>query len=114
MEATNLCKHTNHKENVPPFSSKQANPIIENVPFSSSKKGFRRRVRRPLEDITYFYGSCIQLALAEESESVSASFSVTVSSYASNSKKRKASDEENDRPNPNSNSNSKSLRFGFR
>ncbi|KDP31775.1 hypothetical protein JCGZ_12236 [Jatropha curcas] len=104
-EATtiNLYDQSN-KENIPPFSAKQENPVL-----ASKRSEFRRkRVRRPLEDITYFYQSYIQLALAQDSDSF---LSVSVPSCASNSKKRKASEEDQENV---AVPKSKSLRFGFR
>ncbi|OAY33953.1 hypothetical protein MANES_13G138400v8 [Manihot esculenta] len=110
MEFTaKLCDHHSNKENIPPFSAKPANPIPASV--ASSKKKFRRRIREPLEDITYFYRSSVQLALAQEDDSLSA---ISVSGSASNSKKRKASDQENEDTGAVAGPSSKSLRFGFR
>ncbi|WCJ30947.1 hypothetical protein M5689_012468 [Euphorbia peplus] len=103
MESTN-------KENIPPFSSDKSNEMVNNNP--SKKRGFKRRNRQPLEDITYFYQSSIQLILSQDFDSSPSSSSSSSSpvdvvvSVSSNSKKRKPVS--HDLPN------AKSLRFGFR
>ncbi|XP_050205698.1 uncharacterized protein LOC126655521 [Mercurialis annua] len=121
MENTNLSNSNNNndnnnddnKENTPPNSSKQTDPNLETTSVPS-KKVYRRRkrIRKPLEDITYLHKSSVQLTLAVEEENSEPLPSASNSSnLAANSKKRKASEQEDiDKSNPKS----KSLRFDFR
>ncbi|KAJ9686195.1 hypothetical protein PVL29_015205 [Vitis rotundifolia] len=82
-----LCECKN-KENIPPFSSGQTDPVLGTTPFST--KTIRRRFRKPLADITNLYNSSPQSASASHCDS-QLPHSVSVS--APNSRKRKAVDD---------------------
>jgi hypothetical protein len=101
MEAVAFCDR--NKENIPPFSTKKQNdPVSANAP--SSKKTNKRRLRKPLADITNLFHDSVQPCSGQET------VFLLLSPAASNPRKRKAT------KNIGSTqlASSKSLRMGFR
>ncbi|KAM3745359.1 hypothetical protein ACB098_06G120800 [Castanea mollissima] len=108
MEGIAFCG-CNNKENIPPFSTKRANPVPANA--LSSKKTNKRRLRKPLADITNLLYDSVQPSSVPESVYLLLSSSASSVSL-SNPRKRRAI------PKTGSvkvaTSNSKSLKMGFR
>ncbi|GAV75989.1 hypothetical protein CFOL_v3_19465, partial [Cephalotus follicularis] len=102
MEAITLSDNYN-KENIPPFSPKQANPVPVNAPSFKKIPTCKRRFRKPLADITNLFNNSVSSSSTQESISLLLS-SPPVSVCAPNARKRKAV----------GSSSSKSLRMGFR
>lgn len=107
MESINVCdlssSSSSNKENIPPLSVNQATPFLANVP--PTKKTFKRRVRRPLDDITHLFKNSAVSSLGEGNDSI-ATLAPSVSVCVSNSRKRKTFEEAEDQS-------SKSLRIGL-
>ncbi|KAG5545159.1 hypothetical protein RHGRI_017586 [Rhododendron griersonianum] len=99
------CQH-NNKENIPPFAQNQihsAPPVVQ----TCSAKNAKRRLRRPLRDITHLFNSQIQSNLAQDTGFQLPS---PVPAPALNFRKRKAIDDIDSMHQMNS----KSLRMNFR
>ncbi|KAF7141955.1 hypothetical protein RHSIM_Rhsim06G0133600 [Rhododendron simsii] len=106
MEVTfSSCQH-NNKENIPPFAQNQIHPAPPVVQTCSAKNA-KRRLRRPLRDITHLFDSQIQSDSARETGFQLPS---PVSAPALNFRKRKAIDDIDSMHQMNS----KSLRMNFR
>ncbi|KAL9379883.1 hypothetical protein Peur_028365 [Populus x canadensis] len=95
MESINVCglsssSCSSSKENIPPLSVNQATPILANVP--PTKKTFKRRVRRPLDDITHLFKNSAVSSVGEGNDSI-ATLAPSVSVCVSNSRKRKTFEE---------------------
>ncbi|KAL9342466.1 hypothetical protein Peur_065791 [Populus x canadensis] len=94
MESINVCdlnsSSSSSKENIPPLSVNQATPFLANVP--PTKKTFKRRVRRPLDDITHLFKNSAVSSLGEGNCSI-ATLAPSVSVCVSNSRKRKTFEE---------------------
>lgn len=94
----------NNKENIPPFPANKTNPIP--APAPSFKKTFKRRLRRPLADIS----SLFDISAQESDFTLSPLSSVSVC-INSNPRKRRATEDPDLREEMSS---AKSLRMGFR
>ena len=104
MESINVCDlNSSNKENISPLSVNQATPFLANVP--PAKKTFKRRVRRPLDDITHLFKNSAVSSLGEGNCSI-ATLAPSVSVCVSNSRKRKTFEEAEEQS-------SRSLRIGL-
>lgn len=108
MEGIAFCNR-NNKENIPPFSTKRTNPVPANA--LSSKKTNKRRLRKPLADITNLFYDSVQPSSVPESVYLLLSSSAS-SVSVSNPRKRRAILKTGSVQV--ATSNSKSLRMGFR
>ncbi|KAK1401087.1 hypothetical protein POM88_000692 [Heracleum sosnowskyi] len=111
MEGVSVCKLNDNKENIPPstlFLSIQCNNVPDLVSCSSfksvSKK--KRKLRKPLRDITHLFNNQISAPIAHF-QNLDATPVVQISASAVNFRKRKADDSRHDTV-------SKSLRMNFR
>ncbi|KAK1401095.1 hypothetical protein POM88_000700 [Heracleum sosnowskyi] len=111
MEGVSVCKLNDNKENIPPstlFLSIQCNNVPDLVSCSSfksvSKK--KRKLRKPLRDITHLFNNQISGPIAHF-QNLDATPVVQISASAVNIRKRKADDSRHETV-------SKSLRMNFR
>ena len=108
MEGIAFCNR-NNKENIPSFSTKRTSPVPANA--LSSKKTNKRRLRKPLADITNLFYDSVQPSSVPESVYLLLSSSAS-SVSVSNPRKRRAILKTGSVQV--ATSNSKSLRMGFR
>nr|DAD21146.1 TPA_asm: hypothetical protein HUJ06_022609 [Nelumbo nucifera] len=77
-----------NKENIPPFSTKHISPVYAVTPSSSIHK--KKRVRRPLQDITHLFPPAVRCGSVVDVDTDLLLLPNLLST--SNSRKRKASD----------------------
>lgn len=94
----NLRKMEDNKENIPPSSVKEADPVLQESEFSCSDVKLKRRFRRPLRDITnlFFFDKPTQLMGSAESSGFGLKSLPSSSSSSALCRKRKTTEDDFD------------------